>query len=129
MQDSDYLSIVFCRLQIKSNLDVQKLIHVITKFRRQHNSRGVNTDTETGLVNCRGCRYGGVSGQNIRKKMTCPYFLATFGIPIAKMCDHLMAKRYGVKELPGLVLFRRGRHIKYEDDLEDEEESGCSVYA
>lgn len=34
-----------------------------------------------------------------------------------------MGKRFGVKELPGLILFRRGRHIKYEDDLEDEEES------
>lgn len=48
---------------------------------------------------------------------------ATFGIPIAKMQDALMAKRFGVKELPGLILFRKGRHIKYEDDLEDEEES------
>jgi hypothetical protein len=48
---------------------------------------------------------------------------ATFGIPIAKMNDHLMGKRFGIKELPGLVLFRRGRHIKYEDDLEDELES------
>lgn len=48
---------------------------------------------------------------------------ATFGIPIAKMNDHLMGKRFGIKELPGLVLFRRGRHIKYEEDLDDEEES------
>ncbi|XP_021959977.1 uncharacterized protein LOC110855885 isoform X3 [Folsomia candida] len=47
---------------------------------------------------------------------------ATFGIPIAKMNDALMAKRFGVKELPGLVLFRRGRHIRYDDDLDDEEE-------
>jgi hypothetical protein len=47
---------------------------------------------------------------------------ATFGIPIAKMDDQLMGKKFGIRELPGLVLFRRGRHIKYEDDLEDEEE-------
>lgn len=33
------------------------------------------------------------------------------------------AKRFGIKELPGLVLFRRGRHIKYDDDLDDELES------
>lgn len=38
------------------------------------------------------------------------------------MPDVLMAKKYGVRDPPGIVLFRRGRHIKYEDDLEDEEE-------
>jgi len=38
---------------------------------------------------------------------------ATFGVPIAKMSDHVIAKKFGVRLLPGLVLFRRGRHIRY----------------
>lgn len=36
-----------------------------------------------------------------------------FGIELVKMSDHLMAKKYGVRNLPGLVFFRKGKHLQF----------------
>lgn len=41
---------------------------------------------------------------------------------LVKIIDPLIAKKYRIRNPPGLVFFRRGRHIKYEGDLLDEEE-------
>lgn len=43
-----------------------------------------------------------------------------YEVHLVKICDHLIAKKYGVKEPPGLVFFRRGKPVKYEGDLFDE---------
>ncbi|XP_018017937.1 uncharacterized protein LOC108674456 isoform X2 [Hyalella azteca] len=45
-----------------------------------------------------------------------------FGVHLVKMNDRLMAKKYGFRNPPGLVYFRKGKHIKYEGDLYDEED-------
>ncbi|KAF2367458.1 Thioredoxin domain [Trinorchestia longiramus] len=47
---------------------------------------------------------------------------ADFGVHLVKMNDRLMAKKYGFRNPPGLVYFRKGKHIKYEGDLYDEED-------
>ncbi|KAL7646704.1 UNVERIFIED_CONTAM: hypothetical protein RMT77_001957 [Armadillidium vulgare] len=47
---------------------------------------------------------------------------AEYGIQMVKMNDRLMAKKYGFRNPPGLVYFRRGKHITYEGDLYDEED-------
>ena len=39
---------------------------------------------------------------------------AEFGIQMVKMNDRLMAKKYGFRNPPGLVYFRKGKYIKYE---------------
>ncbi|CAG2115189.1 unnamed protein product, partial [Medioppia subpectinata] len=46
-----------------------------------------------------------------------------YGVQMVRVADPLIAKKYGVREPPGLVFFRRGRPIKYEGDLFDEEEA------
>lgn len=43
-----------------------------------------------------------------------------YEVHLVKICDHLIAKKYGVREPPGLVFFRRGKPVKYEGDLFDE---------
>ncbi|GAB6029507.1 protein disulfide-isomerase precursor [Chamberlinius hualienensis] len=45
-----------------------------------------------------------------------------FGIELVKMNDPLMAKKYGVRNPPGLIFFRKGKHVHFKGDLEDEEE-------
>ncbi|CAG7689960.1 unnamed protein product [Allacma fusca] len=62
------------------------------------------------------------SGRALRRACLITEDAATFGIPIARMSDPIIAKKYGIRNLPGLALFRKGHHIIYEDDLEDEEE-------
>ncbi|XP_042867144.1 uncharacterized protein LOC122249976 [Penaeus japonicus] len=47
---------------------------------------------------------------------------AEYGIQLVKMNDRLMAKKYGYRNPPGLVYFRKGKHIKYEGDLYDDED-------
>lgn len=44
-----------------------------------------------------------------------------YDIQLVMVDDAATAKKYGVKSPPGLVLFRNGKHIKYEGDLTDEE--------
>ena len=39
---------------------------------------------------------------------------AEYGIQMVKMNDRLMAKKYGYRNPPGLVYFRKGKHIKYD---------------
>lgn len=39
---------------------------------------------------------------------------AEYGIQMVKMNDRLMAKKYGFRNPPGLVYFRKGKHIKYD---------------
>ncbi|KAL1490518.1 hypothetical protein ABEB36_013197 [Hypothenemus hampei] len=45
-----------------------------------------------------------------------------YGIKIVKMKDRLMAKKYGYRNPPGLTYFRKGKHINYDGDIDDEEE-------
>ena len=45
-----------------------------------------------------------------------------FGIHLVKINDNLIAKKYGIRNPPGLVFFRRGKPLKYDGDLFDEEE-------
>lgn len=47
---------------------------------------------------------------------------AEYGIEMVKMNDRLMAKKYGFRNPPGLVYFRKAKHIKYDGDLYDEED-------
>ncbi|XP_050711802.1 uncharacterized protein LOC126995938 isoform X4 [Eriocheir sinensis] len=47
---------------------------------------------------------------------------AEYGIQMVKMNDRLMAKKYGFRNPPGLVYFRKAKHIKYDGDLYDEED-------
>lgn len=43
-----------------------------------------------------------------------------YEVHLVKIHDDLIAKKYGVREPPGLVFFRRGKSVKYEGDLFDE---------
>ncbi|XP_043240610.1 uncharacterized protein LOC122391084 isoform X20 [Amphibalanus amphitrite] len=47
---------------------------------------------------------------------------AEYGIRFVKINDKLMAKKYGFRDPPGLAYFRKGKHIKFDGDLYDEEE-------
>ena len=47
---------------------------------------------------------------------------AEYGIKIVKMRDRLMAKKYGYRDPPGITYFRKGKPIKYDGDIDDEEE-------
>ncbi|XP_037956564.1 uncharacterized protein LOC119686146 isoform X8 [Teleopsis dalmanni] len=47
---------------------------------------------------------------------------AEYGIHIVKMHDKLMAKKYGYRNPPGITYFRKGKHINYDGDIDDEEE-------
>nr|XP_045619925.1 uncharacterized protein LOC123771446 isoform X5 [Procambarus clarkii] len=47
---------------------------------------------------------------------------AEYGIQMVKMNDRLMAKKYGFRNPPGLVYFRKAKHIKYDGDLYDDED-------
>lgn len=47
---------------------------------------------------------------------------ADYDVGLVKISDNLIAKKYGVKSPPGLVYFRRGKSIKYEGNLFDEDE-------
>jgi len=47
---------------------------------------------------------------------------AEYGIRFVKLNDKLMAKKYGFRDPPGLAYFRKGKHIKFDGDLYDEEE-------
>lgn len=49
-----------------------------------------------------------------------PSYLHKVGL--VKCSDQLIAKKYGVRNPPGLVFFRRGKHIKFDGNLFDEEE-------
>ncbi|XP_066141840.1 uncharacterized protein hlk isoform X1 [Euwallacea fornicatus] len=45
-----------------------------------------------------------------------------YGIKVVKMKDRLMAKKYGFRNPPGVTYFRKGKHINYDGDIDDEEE-------
>ncbi|XP_015789930.1 uncharacterized protein LOC107366806 [Tetranychus urticae] len=45
-----------------------------------------------------------------------------YEVELIKISDNLIAKKYGIRNPPGLVFFRRGKPLKYEGDLFDEEE-------
>lgn len=45
-----------------------------------------------------------------------------YDVGLVKCSDQLIAKKYGVRNPPGLVYFRRGKHIRYEGNLFDEDE-------
>lgn len=45
-----------------------------------------------------------------------------YEVQLVKMNDNLMAKKYGIRNPPGISYFRRGKNIKYPGDLFDEEE-------
>ncbi|XP_064488753.1 uncharacterized protein LOC135400775 isoform X2 [Ornithodoros turicata] len=45
-----------------------------------------------------------------------------YEVHLVKMQDNLMAKKYGIRNPPGLAYFRHGKHLKYTGDLFDEEE-------
>ncbi|XP_075212452.1 hulk isoform X4 [Lycorma delicatula] len=47
---------------------------------------------------------------------------AEYGIKIVKCNDRLMAKKYGFRNPPGLTYFRKGKHINYDGDIDDDEE-------
>uniref|UniRef100_A0A8D8UME7 Thioredoxin domain-containing protein n=2 Tax=Cacopsylla melanoneura TaxID=428564 RepID=A0A8D8UME7_9HEMI len=47
---------------------------------------------------------------------------AEYGIKIIKCDDKLMAKKYGFRNPPGITYFRKGKHINYDGDIDDEEE-------
>ncbi|XP_054164277.1 uncharacterized protein LOC128961959 isoform X2 [Oppia nitens] len=47
---------------------------------------------------------------------------ADYDVHLVKISDQLIAKKYGIRQPPGLVFFRRGKHIKFEGNLFDEEE-------
>ncbi|ODM96284.1 putative protein disulfide-isomerase C1F5.02, partial [Orchesella cincta] len=57
------------------------------------------------------------SARTLRRASLIAEDAAAFGIPIAKMPDVLMAKKYGIRD--HLVLYYS---VEYDDDLEDEEE-------
>lgn len=46
---------------------------------------------------------------------------ADYDIHLVMIDDAAVAKKYGVKSIPGLVFFRNGKPIKYEGDLTEEE--------
>lgn len=45
-----------------------------------------------------------------------------YDVELVKISDNLIAKKYGIRNPPGLVFFRRGKPLKYEGNLFDEEE-------
>lgn len=45
-----------------------------------------------------------------------------YDVHLVKMSDKMMAKKHGIKNPPGLVLFRNGKPLKYNGKLKDEEE-------
>lgn len=45
-----------------------------------------------------------------------------YDVHLVKIIDNLIAKKYGIRNPPGLVYFRRGKHIKYDSNLFDEDE-------
>ncbi|KAJ6215940.1 hypothetical protein RDWZM_010440 [Blomia tropicalis] len=45
-----------------------------------------------------------------------------YDVGLVKCSDQLIAKKYGIRNPPGLVYFRRGKHIRYEGNLFDEDE-------
>ncbi|KAE8748867.1 hypothetical protein FOCC_FOCC004461 [Frankliniella occidentalis] len=47
---------------------------------------------------------------------------AQYGIKIVKCSDKLMAKKYGFRDPPGITYFRKGKPIKYDGDIDDDEE-------
>ena len=48
--------------------------------------------------------------------------LAEFDVHLVKLADDLIAKKYGVRHPPGLVLFRHGEPLRYQGDLLDPQE-------
>lgn len=38
---------------------------------------------------------------------------SVYDVHLVKMSDKIMAKKYGIKNPPGLILFRNGKPIKY----------------
>lgn len=48
--------------------------------------------------------------------------LSEYDIHLVKLADDLIAKKYGVRQPPGLVLFRRGSPLRYPGDLMDTDE-------
>lgn len=38
---------------------------------------------------------------------------ADYEVHLVAMVDHLMAKKYGIRDPPGLAYFRHGKHIKF----------------
>jgi hypothetical protein len=42
---------------------------------------------------------------------------AEYGIKFTKCSDLLMAKKFGFREPPGIVYFRKGKSIKYDGKL------------
>jgi hypothetical protein len=42
---------------------------------------------------------------------------AEYGIKFTKCSDLLMAKKFGFREPPGIVYFRKGKSIKYDGEL------------
>lgn len=48
--------------------------------------------------------------------------LSEYDVHLVKLADDLIAKKYGVRHPPGLVLFRHGSPLKYTGDLLDTEE-------
>ncbi|OQR73882.1 hypothetical protein BIW11_01064 [Tropilaelaps mercedesae] len=47
---------------------------------------------------------------------------ADYEVHLVAMVDNLMAKKYGIRDPPGLAYFRHGKHIKFTGDLYDPEE-------
>ncbi|RWS24346.1 uncharacterized protein B4U80_03687, partial [Leptotrombidium deliense] len=45
-----------------------------------------------------------------------------YEVYLVKIIDNLIAKKYGIRNPPGLVFFRRGKPVKYEGNLFEEEE-------
>ena len=45
-----------------------------------------------------------------------------YEVHLVKIADNLIAKKYGVRNPPGLVFFRRGKPVKYDGDMFDEVE-------
>nr|XP_037282147.1 uncharacterized protein LOC119175058 isoform X1 [Rhipicephalus microplus] len=45
-----------------------------------------------------------------------------YEVHLVKMQDNLMAKKYGIRNPPGLAYFRHSKHLKFTGDLFDEEE-------
>ncbi|XP_067132038.1 uncharacterized protein [Centruroides vittatus] len=43
-----------------------------------------------------------------------------YGIHLVKMTDNVMAKKYGVRNPPGLIFFRHGKFIRYTGDMKNE---------
>ncbi|CAG0890984.1 unnamed protein product [Cyprideis torosa] len=60
--------------------------------------------------------------RSLKKMETIDDEATEFGITIVKMNDNLMAKKYGIRRPPGIVYFRKGKHIKYDGDIMDQEE-------